>query len=129
MTTRDLLLDAAGDLDLTTGDAQLVSDLVAIAQELRIRLRTFVGEYFLDTGRGLPWLSWSEGKMPEATLRQIEALARAEILKVPGVVRVEASKVAAVFDRATQAATLTVTEVLTDLGVLQTLSVTIEATP
>ena len=38
-------------------DNPLVSDLDQVAQNLRIRLRTFYGECFLDTTRGIPYFS------------------------------------------------------------------------
>ena len=52
----DLLLNAAGDLDLTTNDLQLVDGVEAIRQELQIRYRFFAGEWFLDPDEGTPYI-------------------------------------------------------------------------
>lgn len=52
----DLLLDATGDLDLSTNDFQLVDGVEAVRQELQIRFRFFLGEWFLNTAEGVPYI-------------------------------------------------------------------------
>jgi len=118
MAARDALLTALGDLDLTTSTARTVEGLEAIAQEIRVRLRTFLGEHFLDSTRGLPWEAWSTSKMDGSTLRQIEALTRSELLKVRGVTSVPRGSVSASYDRTTRKVTITAAGVETDAGLL-----------
>ena len=90
MTVRDIRLDpSTGDLDLTGGGA-LVSDQDAIAQEIRVRLHTFAGEYFLDTTRGIPWLAWNDRKWSADAVKEAQILLRAELLEVPGIKSVQA---------------------------------------
>ena len=75
----DLALDSVtGDLDLTNG-CRLIRGSERIIQELKIRFRTFLGEYFLDTRKGLPWIRWRETKTPDSALREMEALFTAEV--------------------------------------------------
>jgi len=88
MTVRDLLLDSDGDLELVGGGA-LASDEAAIGQEIALRIHTFVGEYFLDSTRGLPWLAWHQRKWSPAVVQEARILIRSELLKVPGVASVE----------------------------------------
>ena len=73
----DLLLDPiTGDLDLSSNDLQLVTGVDAIVQQLTIRYRFFLGEWFLDTREGVPWYQRILIKNPgfsdvNAILRQV----------------------------------------------------------
>jgi hypothetical protein len=125
IAAKDLLLSSTGDLDLTSGGAAFVAGLAAIGQAVRIRLRTFLGEYFLDVTRGLPLLEWGQTKTPASVLRQVELLTRAEILACEGVTQVDQEGVVATFDRAAQEITITVSGVQTDLGLLDAVQETI----
>lgn len=82
----DLLLDSSGDLDLSTNDLQLVEGLAAIGQELQIRYRFFIGEWFLNTEEGTPYHPHILKKNPN------EAKVRAILTEVarttPGVVEI-----------------------------------------
>lgn len=83
----DLKLDNNGDLDLTNGEMSLVTDGERMAQQIRIRLRMFKGEWMLDQRQGMPYLQ-------ELFRRPyVEALAlarfRTAIQGVPGVQHVE----------------------------------------
>ncbi|MBQ7445903.1 MAG: hypothetical protein IJS71_08245 [Clostridia bacterium] len=49
---KDLLLNANGDLDLSTGDAQIIDD---IAQAILVRLRWHKGEWPINTDYGVPY--------------------------------------------------------------------------
>ena len=82
----DLLLNSAGDLDLSTNDLQLVDGIDAIRQHLQIRYRFFLGEWFLNTDEGVPYVRDVLRKNPnEARVRAILAeVARS----TPGVNRV-----------------------------------------
>jgi len=80
---KDLKLDTFGELDLSSGDLQFVTGADAVAQHLRIRLRFFLGEWFLDTRVGIPYFSVFFIKQPN--LAAIEAIYRRAIQTVPGV--------------------------------------------
>lgn len=81
---RDLHLDPlTGDLDLSMGDLYLVQDLNAIRQEAEIRMRFFLGEWFLDVTSGLPYFQNILVKAPN--LNAIKTILSTEILKVTGV--------------------------------------------
>ena len=83
----DLLLNAAGDLDLSENDLQLVDGVEAVRQELQIRYRFFLGEWFLDPTEGVPYIRDVLKKAPN------EARVRAMLIEVarttPGVASVE----------------------------------------
>lgn len=74
------------DRVLRDDDFAFVSGIRAIKQEIEIRLRTFAGEWFLDTTAGMPWLS-----LPKpADLDEVRASVRGELLAVEGVQSVDA---------------------------------------
>lgn len=102
----DLFLNpTTGDLDLTTGQAQIVSDAAEVAQRIRIRLRTFLGDWFLDEDLGIPYLQEIIGQKRRFAVERASALLRAEILDTPGVLEIVLFTLD--FDAATR--TLTVT--------------------
>ena len=116
MTVRDLRLDANDDLDLSGGGA-LVADEEAISQEIKVRLHTDQGEYFLDTTRGLPFQRWAAGKWSTAVQSEARVLLRTELLEVPGVASVDPPGVALTFDSATKRVTCAA-DLRNDLGEL-----------
>lgn len=75
-TTNDLFLR-------TDGTLAVVHDVEAIGQHVRQRLKTFHGEWFLDTEAGVPWLDEVFGRAYDPALS--EALVKAEILDTIGV--------------------------------------------
>jgi hypothetical protein len=88
----DFLL-TSGDLDVSTGDLQIVEGGAAVKQELDIRLKFFKGEWFLDAKEGTPWFQRILGQkmvtipnrinqLTEILLRQI---IRKIIVTTPGV--------------------------------------------
>lgn len=83
----DLLLNSDGDLDLSTNDFQLVDGVDAVRQELQIRYRFFLGEWFLDPDEGVPYVRDVLKKNPN------EAQVRAMLVEVakttPGVASVD----------------------------------------
>lgn len=87
---RDFKLDANGDLSLEEGDFVLLTGADAIASDLKARLQTFLGEWFLDTSIGVPYFTEVYGKTPAPRL---EAIFREEILKTPGVLEILAMQV------------------------------------
>ena len=53
---RDLLLGAGGDLSVSNGQLALTDSFSThAAQRIAIRLRMFMGEWFLDTNAGTPY--------------------------------------------------------------------------
>lgn len=88
----DLKLDSGGDLDTTNGEITLVNGADAMAQQGRIRLRMFLGEWHLDQRQGMPWLQLILAIKPfpqELASTKI----RQALLGVPGVVGVRNLKI------------------------------------
>ena len=111
---RDLKLDTTtGDLALSGGDLVLVSGTDAIAQDLRMRLRFFAGEWFADLDAGVPYFSQVLVKNPDVT--QLRGVFRDAILATPGVK--DLLELDLDFDSALRTLTLTF-KVDTDLGEL-----------
>ena len=80
----DLALNNAGDLDLTpSGELVLLDGIDAIAQHIRIRLRFFLGEWFLDQRVGIPYFQQLLGQKPNETA--VKSIFRAAILSTPGI--------------------------------------------
>lgn len=92
MTTIDFALDPASrDLVLPLDDkgrADLlpVAGAARIAQAVGVRLRCWLGEWFLDLNHGVPYAERVLGKQrPEV----VNAILRAQVLSVAGVQRVD----------------------------------------
>lgn len=51
----DIKLDGNDDLDLSTGDLQLLTGVDEVRQRVELKLRFFKGEWFLDRSFGVPW--------------------------------------------------------------------------
>jgi hypothetical protein len=79
----DIALDADGDLDFTDGELRLLTGVEAIAQHLRIRFRTFLGEWHLDQRIGIPYFQHVFVKNPNPVL--IRSIFREVALGTPGV--------------------------------------------
>lgn len=78
--THDLVIDA------DTGDIQLLDNARRIAQQIKVTLLAFLGEWFLDTSFGVPYLDEIMVKNPR--IGTLQAIFRAKIIDVPGVTRV-----------------------------------------
>ena len=72
----DLHLDGSGNL-------AVVRNAEAVGQHIRQRLKTYSGEWFLDTRAGVSWLDDVLGRNYDPSLA--EALIKAEILNTDGV--------------------------------------------
>lgn len=86
----DILLTYAsgtGDLDTSEHAITIGSEIDAIDQQIQIRLRTFLNEWFLDTRVGIPYFRDILIKAPN--LGVIENIYRDAILSTPGVVTVD----------------------------------------
>lgn len=97
----DLRLDANLDLDLTDDRLALIEDADAIAQKIGIRLRFFLGEWFLDERVGIPYYQQILVKNPN--LVAVQSLFRRSINTTPGVEEITS------FDLAVDAASRTAT--------------------
>jgi hypothetical protein len=77
-----------GDLYIENGTVRLTRDLSEeVAQQLYIRLKTFLGEWFLDSSIGFPWFQSVLGiKVPLGIVAQI---IRKLILATPGVASIQ----------------------------------------
>ena len=100
-----------GDLVVQNGDLMIVSNGERVAQQVLITLREWLGEWFLKTSDGVPYLEYILDKNPnEAHVRQILTEA---IENVEGVKKV--TELEFVFNRILR--TLTVSyEIATDYG-------------
>lgn len=83
---KDFALTDEGDLEIGK-DVEFVSGFDAVLQRLRIRFKTFLGEWFFDVRAGLPYLQSILVRNPDLT--EIENVFRAEINDTPGVVGIE----------------------------------------
>ena len=72
-----------GDLDLTGHRVSLVTGEEEIEQHLRIRLRFFLGEWFLDERLGIPYFRDILIKNPNTLL--VRSLFRQAIITTPGI--------------------------------------------
>lgn len=81
---RDLTLDPdTNDLTMVDGDLTLVSDIAAIKQEAKIKMGFFLGEWFLDQSKGIPYYQDILVKAPN--LDAIKTVLTDAILDVQGV--------------------------------------------
>lgn len=80
----DFKLDpVTGDLDLSTGDIQIVDGAEAVAQHVRIRLRFLFGEWFLDRRLGVPYFQSILIKNPGTNV--VRRILRQVVAETPGV--------------------------------------------
>lgn len=85
---RDWLLGPDNDLVIENGDFVFAKGLDAVAQECRIAIQMFAGEWFLDLDAGIPY--WTEilGFKPEVAVRAAEVAFRSELLAVTDVLSI-----------------------------------------
>lgn len=69
----------------------LIGGQKRIAQQIKVHLLTFLGEWFLDTTFGVPYFESILIKSPRRA--QVESIIRAKIKSVPGVLRVPSIQV------------------------------------
>lgn len=111
---RDLALDATtGDFLMSNGDLYLTTEYNAIAQDVRLRLRFFKGEWFLDLDAGVPFFEAILVKSPNLAI--IRDIISEKILEAPGVKSI--TSLTLDFNRATRELNVAAT-VNTDLGEL-----------
>lgn len=80
----DLALDAKKhDLIIADGDFIVIDNAERVAQQIKIQLLTWLGEWFLDTTHGVPYLDYILVKNPNLEL--IASIFREQIMKVDDV--------------------------------------------
>lgn len=86
MPRRDILLDADGNRLLVGGDYGFADGIQAVKQGIEVRVRLFLGEYWLDTSKGVDWI----GKIliRNANPAIVKAEITAAIAATPDVTRV-----------------------------------------
>lgn len=110
---RDIKLTSDGEIDLSTYDLEFAFDADYIMQKLLIVLRTFLGEWFLDTSAGIPYFEDILKKNYDPS--RVESVLKSAILDVPGVDQITAFDMNLI-DPRTLVVTFTVT---TDFGELE----------
>lgn len=84
---RDLELGFDGDLVVRGGDLALVGGVDAIRQEVGVRLQWFLGEWFIDPERGVPYFEQILTKIDRVEV--LGGIFRRAILDTPGIVSVD----------------------------------------
>ena len=111
----DLAMDmATGDLVLRDGDVLIIDNAERVAQQILITLRFWLGEWFLDTKDGIPYLEYVLVKSPN--LLHIRQIFTEAMEKVDGVKRVE--KINIVFEVKNRSLEVDY-EVTTDYGLIK----------
>lgn len=101
----DVELTQAGDLPERTTH---IEGPLLTRQRLQARLRTFKGEWFLDTRRGLPYFDWKQQK--DLDLSVVQSVLRRLIATTPGVLSVQNLDVAFANGRIKASASLRVAD-------------------
>lgn len=83
----DLKLTDDGDLDVSELGIHLIDGAPRVAQQVRTRLRTMLGEWEFDLDEGVPWFQRILGTKA-ANLNDIDALLKAQILDVADTIAV-----------------------------------------
>ncbi len=80
------LANVTDDLDLSTGDIQLVPAKVSVAQNIGTRLRFQTGSWFLDRRVGIPLFPSILG-VKQGRIESVKAVLSDAITTAPGVLR------------------------------------------
>lgn len=84
---KDLGMTDDGDLDVSELGLHLVDGAPRVSQQVRTRLRTFLGEWEFDLDAGVPWYERIIG-IKGVNLNDVEAVLKTQILGVADVVSV-----------------------------------------
>lgn len=88
----DIALDArTHDIVLVDGDMLFIDNAERVAQQIKIQLLTFYGEWYLDTTWGVPYLEYILVKNPNFTI--IRQIFKEQILSVDDVKSVDSLQV------------------------------------
>jgi hypothetical protein len=77
----DLFINEDGQFVLLNGDLAFVQDVDQVAQNIRFRLKTFRGEWFLDNSLGVDWYGVVFVKTPDMASIQREILTQVEAVE------------------------------------------------
>lgn len=105
-----LLLNADGDLAMAGGSMVLARGTVGLGQRLRMAVRLWFGEWFLDVTQGLRWKDVLGAK--PADVVAVASMVRARLAAEAGVARVERTEAA--LDSRSRRASLTYVVVAED---------------
>jgi len=94
----DLELDDNGDIFVENGDLSMTMGVDAIAQCVSQRLKTFLGEYFLDSREGIPWIQQILKKGADPVI--IDSVIKRTIVQSPGVLQI--TEFSLLIDRSTR---------------------------
>lgn len=84
----DIQLGSNGHILLTTNGLSLVSDrALLVAQRLSVRLRTYLGEWFLDERMGIDW--FAEVLLKNVSKQTVDSILQSEISKDKFVVKIK----------------------------------------
>ena len=72
-----------GDLEIVNNSLVLTTGLDAIKQHITVKFRLFLGEWFLDTGVGVPW--YEEILVKRASFAVVQERLKAVILETSGI--------------------------------------------
>lgn len=84
---KDFKLTDDGDLDVSELGLHLVDGAPRVAQQVRTRLRTFLGEWEFDLDAGVPWYQRIIG-IKAVNLNDVDSVLKAQILDVADVVSI-----------------------------------------
>jgi len=88
LENRDLLLGVnSHDLETTGFELHITEGVEATAQRIKVKLKLFLGEWFLDLLAGIPYYEDILIKNPD--INKVNALIREAILTVPTVLSIE----------------------------------------
>jgi hypothetical protein len=104
----------AVDLDLSGHRGNIISGDDAVDQNLRIRLKFFLSEWFLDQRLGIPF--FREVLVKNPNLQVVRAIFRTAILDTPGVASVDSLELS--LDNVTRTLTINFQATLDSGGVL-----------
>lgn len=118
----DIKLDAlTHDLAFSkTYDLVLIDGAARIAQQVKVTLLTFFGEWFLDETFGVPYLEYILIKNPDRS--QIENIIRQKVMDVPGVSRVPTIQIE--YEASTRRASFSLPDMQTDEGIVPVMAIT-----
>lgn len=119
-TPRTFKLTPDGDLDISGGNFTILRGTDAIVQAVIVRLKFFLGEWFLARDAGIPWFQDILIKAPDVQL--IQTIFRDAILGVTGILALNSLDLA--YDAAARRLTVTFSAT-TDVGELGLTTVTV----
>ncbi len=99
----DIALNTSGDIRLAGDDLDFTTGQETIADFVGVRLKTFLGEWFLDQSLGVPY--FEEIFKKNFNARVVDAVFKNEILDSPGIIELKEFELD--LDEATRQLTLT----------------------